>query len=162
MVAAGKNDTVKRFNDRMIAPNYEDARRLGVRARVYPGDPVICTRNHYKFGVVNGQLGKVTRISPEIEIRWDGEDPNSSLPVPPEMSLDVSLAYAITCHKSQGFASTAVVVVLEDASMITREWLYTAITRARQHVLIVGDRFTLKKVIDRRSTRKTGSSLALG
>lgn len=162
MVAAGKNVTVKSFNDRMIAPNYADAQRLGVYARVYPGDPVICTRNHYKFGVVNGQLGKVTRIKPEIQIRWDGDDPNSSLPVPTEMSLDVSLAYAITCHKSQGSASPAVIVVLEDAPMITREWLYTAITRARRHVLIVGDRYTLEKVIDRRSSRETGFSLALG
>jgi len=123
---------------------------------------VICTRNHYKFGVVNGQLGKVTRINPEIEIRWDGGDQNSSLPVPTEMSLDVSLAYAITCHKSQGSASPAVIVVLEDVPMITREWLYTAITRARHHVLIVGDRCTLEKVIGRRSSRETGFSLELG
>ncbi|MBY6058170.1 ATP-dependent RecD-like DNA helicase [Leisingera daeponensis] len=91
MVAAGKNKTVKLFNDRVIAPNYEDAKRLGIHATVYPGDPVICTRNHYKFGVVNGQLGRVTKIHPEIEITWDGEDPLSSRSVPPEMSLDVSL-----------------------------------------------------------------------
>ena len=161
MVAAGKNDTVRRFNDRMIAPNYEDAARLGVYARVYPGDPVICTRNYYKFGVVNGQLGQVTRIHPEIEIAWDGNDRNASAPIPPEMRLDVSLAYAITCHKSQGSASPAVIVALEDAPMVTREWLYTAITRARQHVLIVGERHALKKVIERRSFRRTGFSVAI-
>lgn len=161
MVAAGKNDTVKRFNNRMIAPNYQVAARLGIHSRVYPGDPVICTRNYYKFGVVNGQLGRVTRISPEIEISWDGDSPNASAPIPPEMSLDVSLAYAITCHKSQGSASPVVIVVLEDAPMITREWLYTAITRARQHVLIVGDRNSLETIIKRRSSRKTGFSLGI-
>jgi exodeoxyribonuclease V alpha subunit len=155
------NDTVKRFNDRMIAPNYEGAKRLGVHARVYPGDPVICTRNHYKHGVVNGQLGRAARIDPRIEITWDGEDPISSRPVPLEMSLDVSLAYAITCHKCQGSASTAVIVALEDAPMITREWLYTAITRARQHVLIVGEPNDLAKIINRRSSRQTGFKLTL-
>lgn len=161
LVAAGLNDTVKRFNDRMIAPNYEDSKRLGVHARVYPGDPVICTRNHYKHGIVNGQLGRVARIYPEIEITWDGDDSISSKPVPPEMGLDVSLAYAITCHKSQGSASPAVIVALEDAPMITREWLYTAITRARQHVLIVGAPGDLSKIIERRSSRQTGFALAL-
>lgn len=161
LVAAGKNDTVKRFNDRMIAPNYEDSKRLGVHARVYPGDPVICTRNHYRHGVVNGQLGRVVRIYPQIEITWDGDDPISSRPVPPEMSLDVSLAYAITCHKSQGSASPVVIVALEDAPMITREWLYTAITRARQHALIVGEPSDLPKIIKRRSSRQTGFAPAL-
>ena len=161
LVAAGTNDTVKRFNDRMTAPNYEDAERLGVHARVYPGDPVICTRNHYKHGLVNGQLGRVARISPHIEITWDGEDLMSSRSVPPEISLDVSLAYAITCHKSQGSGSPAVIVALEDAPMITREWLYTAITRARQHVLIVGEKNDLAKIIERRSLRQTGFKLAL-
>lgn len=161
LVAAGMNNTVKQFNDRMIALNYADSERLGVHARVYPGDPVICTRNHYKHGVVNGQLGKVARIYPQIEITWDGDDPMSSRPVPPEISLDVSLAYAITCHKSQGSASPAVIVALEDAPMITREWLYTAITRARQHVLIVGAPSDLPKIIKRRSSRLTGFALAL-
>lgn len=161
LVTAGMNDTVKRFNDRMIAPNYEDAERLGLHARVSPSDPVICTRNHYKYGVVNGQLGRVARIKPQIEITWDGDDPLSSRPVPPEMSLDVSLAYAITCHKSQGSASNAVIVALEDAPMITREWLYTAITRARQHVLIVGEPNDLPKIIERRSSRQTGFVLTL-
>ncbi len=51
-------------------------------------------------------------------------------------------------------------VILADL-MITREWLYTAITRARQHVLIVGDRNSLEKIIERRSSRKTGFSLAV-
>lgn len=162
MVAAGLNETVKRFNDRMIAPNYEGAKRIGVHARVYPGDPVICTRNHYKYGVVNGQLGRVAKIHPDIEITWDGDDPNSSRPVVPEMGLDVSLAYAITCHKSQGSASPAVIVALEDTPMITREWLYTAITRARQHVLIVGEISKLGRVVERRSSRQTGFSFDLG
>jgi len=161
LVVAGMNNTAKQFNDRMIAPNYEDAKRLGVHARVYPGDPVICTRNHYKHGVVNGQLGRVTRIYPQIEITWDGDDPITSKPVAPEMSLDVSLAYAITCHKSQGSASPAVIVALEDAPMITREWLYTAITRARQHVLIVGELGDLSKIIKRRTSRQTAFALAL-
>ncbi|MFG6517534.1 AAA family ATPase [Sulfitobacter sp. 1A13368] len=161
LVAAGMNETVKRFNDRMIAPNYEGSKRLGVHARVYPNDPVICTRNHYKHGVVNGQLGRVARIYPQIEITWDGDDLISSKPVPPEMGLDVSLAYAVTCHKSQGSASPAVIVALENAPMITREWLYTAITRARQHVLIVGAPSDLPKIIERRSSRQTGFALAL-
>ncbi|MEO9629451.1 MAG: AAA family ATPase [Sulfitobacter sp.] len=161
LVAAGMNDTVKRFNDRMSAPNYEDSKRLGVHARVYPGDPVICTRNHYKRGIVNGQLGRVARIYPEIEITWDGDDPLSIGPVPPEMGLDVSLAFAITCHKSQGSASPTVIVALENAPMITREWLYTAITRARQHVLIVGTPGDLRKIIERRSSRQTGFALTL-
>lgn len=77
------------------------------------------------------------------------------------MSLDVSLAYAVTCHKSQGSASPAVIVALEDSPMITREWLYTAITRARHHVLIVGNKESLGSIIERRSIRRNGFSMEL-
>ncbi|MBY6059475.1 C-terminal helicase domain-containing protein [Leisingera daeponensis] len=71
------------------------------------------------------------------------------------------MAYAVTCHKSQGSASPAVIVALEDSPMITREWLYTAITRARHHVLIVGSEPTLGRIIERRSIRRTGLAMEL-
>jgi exodeoxyribonuclease V alpha subunit len=71
----------------------------------------------------------------------------------------VELAYAITCHKAQGRSAHAVVVVVENSPLVTREWLYTAITRGKDLVLLVGDEKTLSAAIERRTRRTTGFGL---
>lgn len=162
MVCAAKNETVEKFNKLMAAENWEEAKQLGLYAKVFPGDPVICTKNHYASGLINGTLGVVKDITDEVLIAWDGDglDPETGRPmlrgVPPEVSIDIKLAYAITCHKSQGSSARVVIVVLEDTKLLTREWLYTAITRARQQVIIVGKWEHLDGAIKRRTTRMTG------
>jgi exodeoxyribonuclease V alpha subunit len=47
-------------------------------------------------------------------------------------------------------------VVLEDTPLVTREWLYTAITRARERVVIIGSKSDLEKAVERRTKRTTG------
>jgi len=165
MVCAAKNETVDKFNNVMTAENWEGAKRLGVNAKVFLGDPVICTKNHYASGLINGMLGVVKDIQDEVLIAWDGDalDPKTGQPmlrsVPPAVSIDIKLAYAITCHKSQGSSARVVIVALEDTKLLTREWLYTAITRARQQVVIVGTREHLANAINRRTARITGFNI---
>lgn len=165
MVCAAKNATVENFNQTIAAGNFDKAKRLSVYAKVFPGDPVICTKNHYSSGFINGVLGVVKDIEDEVLVAWDGDaqDQETGRPilrsVPPEVTLDIRLAYAITCHKSQGSATRIVIVALEDTKLLTREWLYTAVTRARQQVIIVGTREHLAKAIDRRTARITGFKL---
>jgi exodeoxyribonuclease V alpha subunit len=165
MVCAARNETVDQFNKLMAAANWESAKRLGINAKVFPGDPVICTKNHYVSGLVNGMLGVVKDIHGEVLIAWDADalDSETGKPmlrrVPSEVSMDVKLAYAVTCHKSQGSSARVVVVVLENTKLLTREWLYTAITRARQQVIIVGTRENLANAIGRRTFRITGFNI---
>lgn len=133
-------------------------RRLGPNATVAVGDPVMMSRNHYQHGLCNGLLGVVRDVAADrVMVQWDGDSRPVELPEAAE--IDVVLAYGITCHKAQG-SSAATVVVDANDSMVTREWLYTAVTRGRELVLLLngsGDR--LARAITRRSQRTSAFSL---
>ena len=161
MVIAALNDTVEAIN---VSESLEarskttPTRRLGPLATVAVGDPVVATANRYQDGLFNGLLGVVDSIDgPEVAIKWDGEFEPRSLPR--EAEPDIELAYAITCHRAQGSSSQVVVIVMEESRLITREWIYTAVTRARDLVLLVGDVETLNRGIGRPMRRTTGFSL---
>lgn len=158
MVVAAKRATVAGINDTESfahRPAGAPTRRLGPLATVAVADPVVMTANRYRDGLFNGLLGVVTAIDgPNINVLWDGENEPRSLPT--EAEGDVELAYAITCHKSQGSSAHLVVVMVEDSSLVTREWVYTAITRGKDLVLLVGDEAALFDAIARRTQRMTG------
>lgn len=137
-----------------------ETRRLGPLATVAVGDPIVITANRYKHGLFNGLLGVVTAITGErVQIRFDGEpDPRD---LPEEAEGDIEFAYAITCHKAQGSSAESVMVVVEDCSLVTREWLYTAVTRAKQLVLlVVSNQDHLKSAVGRRTIRITGMRIS--
>ena len=130
-------------------------RRLGPLATVAVGDPVVATANRYQDGLFNGLLGVVDSIAgPEVAIKWDGEREPRSLPQAAQ--ADIELAYGITCHRAQGSSAQAVVVLVEASRLVTREWIYTAITRSRELVILVGDVEALRAALARRTTRTTG------
>ena len=161
MVIAARKDTVEAIN---VSESLEarstttPTRRLGPLATVAVGDPVVATANRYQDGLFNGLLGVVASISgPEATVRWDGELEPRGLPQSAE--ADIELAYAITCHRAQGSGSQAVVILVESSRLVTREWIYTAITRSRELVILVGDRENIDKALARRTIRTTGFSL---
>lgn len=159
MVIAARRSTVNRLNE-MASNSIRDIDspliRLGPLATVAAGDPIVCTRNHYRNGLFNGLLGKVTNLDPtgNLMVLWDGECEPRMLDR--DAATDCELAYAITCHRAQGSAAKVVLVILENIPLVTREWLYTAITRARETVVIVGDTSDLEMVVARRTKRTTG------
>jgi exodeoxyribonuclease V alpha subunit len=161
MVIAARKATVEAIN---VSESLEarstttPTRRLGPLATVAVGDPVVATANRYQDGLFNGLLGIVNSIdSSEVTIRWDGEKESRALPQAAE--ADIELAYAITCHRAQGSGSQTVVIVVESSRLVTREWIYTAITRSRELVILVGDIETLTNSLAHRTTRTTGFSL---
>jgi exodeoxyribonuclease V alpha subunit len=158
MVIAARRATVEDINTQESDHARTDTtptRRLGPLATVAVGDPVVATSNRYQDGLFNGLLGVVDSIAgPEVAIKWDGEREPRNLPK--EAEADIELAYAITCHRAQGSGSQAVVILVEPSQMVTREWIYTGITRSRELVILVGDGEELKKAVARRSIRTTG------
>lgn len=128
----------------------------------YEGRPVMVTRNDASVGVANGDVGLVLR-APEGGWRaWFAEG-DSVRSVGTSRLADVQSAYALTIHKSQGSEFAQVVVALgpEQASHLTRELLYTAVTRASQRVTIVaGSAAVVNAAVGRRTLRAGG--LALG
>jgi exodeoxyribonuclease V alpha subunit len=104
------------------------------------GDKVIQLRNNYDKNLFNGDIGSITSTEPDsgqVKADFDGE-PHAF--TRGEMG-DLALAYAISIHKSQGSEYPVVIVPLLKAHfmMLQRNLLYTAITRGRRKVFIVGE-----------------------
>lgn len=104
------------------------------------GDKVIQLKNNYNTNIFNGDLGVIQDVDLEEEtlgIRFDDEDHLLER----SDCLDLKLAYAISIHKSQGSEFPIVVIPLftQHFVMLKRNLLYTAITRGRKKVFIVGD-----------------------
>ncbi|MGQ7939610.1 AAA family ATPase [Paraburkholderia sp. D1E] len=158
MLVAATRATVSDINETQslrVRQLTTPTRRLGPLASVAVGDPVVTTANRYQDGLFNGLLGVVTSIDgPTVTVLWDGETDARALPR--EAEGDIELAYAITCHKAQGSSAQTVLVVVERSALVTREWLYTAITRGRELVLLVGDDEAVGQAIRRRTLRTTG------
>ncbi len=105
-----------------------------------PGDKVIQLRNNYDKNLFNGDIGTVVAVAPEagtLEADFDGARHTFDR----GESGDLALAYAISIHKSQGSEYPVVIVPLLKAHfmMLQRNLLYTAITRGKKKVFIVGE-----------------------
>jgi exodeoxyribonuclease V alpha subunit len=137
------------------------------------GDKVMQLRNDYDRNVWNGDVGFVTRIDWEQELVYVGFEPipkgsqseGCARTFEREVAYEKAnldelvLAYACTVHKSQGSEYEAVVVVLMTSHfvMATRNLLYTAVTRGKKLVVLVGDPRAIHLAVteDRRDERRT-------
>jgi len=113
------------------------------------GEPVVVLRNDYERGLFNGERGVVTSSGVHFETGVTDAD---------TFRDELSTAYAITVHKSQGAELDHVVLVLPSADhpLVTRELLYTATTRARSSVTILGSKEALVAGCGRAVDRRTG------
>ncbi len=123
------------------------------------GDRVIHVRNDYEKQVFNGDMGFIASISAdgEVTVRFPEQD---VVYAGSELS-DLHPAFAITVHRSQGgeFPVVVVPLVTQHFMMLQRNLLYTAITRARQLVVLVGSRQALQMAVDNVRTRDRVSGL---
>ncbi|MFL6021970.1 MAG: exodeoxyribonuclease V subunit alpha [Marmoricola sp.] len=128
----------------------------------YPGQPLIVNSNDYGLRLWNGDTGVV--------VGEDDGDRSAVFDVGGEQRVlalsrlaDVSTAHAITVHRSQGSQFGAVTVMLPepDSLVLSRELLYTAITRARDVVRIVGSEESLRAAIARPAQRASGLAARL-
>lgn len=107
--------------------------------RIQPGDKVIQTRNNYDKLVFNGDFGVVLGQNEEgtLLIDFDG----ARIELERGEQGDLHLAYAVSIHKSQGSEFPAVVLPLlrQHSIMLARNLIYTAVTRGRKQVILVGD-----------------------
>lgn len=118
----------------------------------YDGRPILITRNNNSLGLRNGEVG-IYRES-ENEIMFDGKEGG----VNPSRISDYEPAFCLTIHKSQGSEYDNVAIILPDKenNVLTKELLYTAVTRARQSVLIVGLETIIKSCILNPTKRNSG------
>ena len=132
----------------------------------YHGKPVMISRNDYQRNLFNGDIGVAVdpKRSGSGNIRVAFQSSGDSIQyLVPEQLPPHETVYAMTVHKSQGTEFNTVVVVLPDSDipLLTRELIYTAITRARRSVEIWAREDILKKAIGRGVVRASGLRDAL-
>jgi exodeoxyribonuclease V alpha subunit len=131
----------------------------GRRPRLYAGDKVIQTKNDYELDVMNGSMGVVRMAGSDgsLVVEFDGRA--VEIVADADAVSNVQLAYATSIHKVQGseFPCAIVVAHKSHSFMHHRNLLYTAVTRAKDSVIILGDRWGIancatKRQVDRRNT----------
>ena len=157
----GVNALNERLRDK-INPPAPDKPQMPFGRRVFrQGDKVMQVKN--KGGVNNGDIGYITVITggDDACVRVDFGDGRVVEYEPQELDL-LELAYACTVHKAQGAEYRSVIINLQTQHyiMLKRPLIYTAITRAKQRVIIVGDRRALSIAINNTEVEKRGTMLA--
>lgn len=150
----------------LLNPAREDAGEMKLGSTVFrTGDRVIQTVNNYKIasvdgmpGVFNGEVGEVRAASSDsLEVDFG----DRTIVYNKGTAIGLDLAYALTVHKSQGSEFPWVVVVCHSSHsfMLTRQLFYTGITRAKQGVVLVGDRQGLRTALSGKEPPKRNTSL---
>lgn len=123
---------------------------------MYAGRPILVTRNDYTLGVHNGDSGVVMGgDGPAVAQIGTAAGP---VPIAASRLSDIETMHAMTIHKSQGSEAGSVTVLLpqEESPLLTRELLYTAVTRAQHRVTIVGSEQTVRAAVAAQIRRATG------
>ncbi|MDC8013225.1 exodeoxyribonuclease V subunit alpha [Tahibacter soli] len=132
----------------------------------YEGRPVMLTRNDYGLGLMNGDLGVALRVPDDagrtrLLVAFavtDAQGRRRLRFVAPSRLDAVETVYAMTVHKSQGseFEHVALVLPVDDAGVVTRELMYTAVTRARRRFSLIADAAVVDGVVQRVVRRSSG------
>jgi len=152
---------VDRLNELLRERLGYGGREVRWRGRTWrAGDRVIHTRNDYEKEVFNGDMGRVKQIDADghgLTVRY----PERDVYYRDEEYGDLRPAFAITVHRSQGGEFPAVVIPLvpQHALMLQRNLLYTAVTRARRLVVLVGSKRALRMAIRNADQAKRESAL---
>ena len=137
-----------------------DMGHIQITGEFYAGRPVMVARNDYQLGLFNGDIG-ILWPDPDADgaLRaWFRLPDNSIKSLMPGRLPDVETAFALTVHKSQGSEFARVLLLLPDTDspVLTRELVYTGITRAAKTVEIWDSNAMLLRAIQRRVERASG------
>ncbi|OZM77323.1 exodeoxyribonuclease V subunit alpha [Pseudonocardia sp. MH-G8] len=128
----------------------------------YPGRPVLVTANDYDIGLFNGDTGVVVALPEGLRVAFA----RGGVPTlhPPARLSEVATVHAMTVHRGQGSQFRRVTVVLPPAEspLLTRELLYTAVTRAAEFVRVVGTEEAVRTAVQRPISRASGLRHRLG
>lgn len=123
------------------------------------GDKVMQKQNNYDKGVFNGDIGEIFAVQddivyvryPEQDVKYEGQEID-----------EITLAYAITVHKSQGSEYHTVIMTFVNSHgiMLQRNLLYTAVTRAKGKVILVGTKAALRTAVQNVRTSRRFTLLA--
>jgi exodeoxyribonuclease V alpha subunit len=148
---------VETWTDRIERWLANEVEGFGAEGQWYVGRPLLVTENDYGLRLYNGDTGVVVatdsgRVSAAFERRGE------LIEFSPTRLGAVESVYAMTVHKSQGSQFAAAAVLLPDptSQILTRELLYTAVTRARERLILVGTEEAVRAAVARPVARASG------
>ena len=117
----------------------------------YVGRPLLATTNDYALDVYNGEIGVVVRQGLRRRVFISGAGAQRLRDFAPGRLDAVETMHAMTIHKAQGSQADGVTVLLpeEGSRLLTRELFYTAVTRAQDHVRVVGTEAAVRAAVTR-------------
>jgi exodeoxyribonuclease V alpha subunit len=123
----------------------------------YPGRPLLITANDYNIGLYNGDTGVVIRDSDGV-VRAAFSRGGAPVLIAPGRLSAVQSVHAMTVHRGQGsqFDRVSLILPPEQSPLLTRELLYTAITRARTHIRVLGTEEAVRAAVARPIARASG------
>lgn len=148
-----------------INRHFHSARQSARNAEPFPGrddiaggDPIIWTKNDWDRELMNGSMGRLHSVADGIaHATLDGK----AFDLTAADAERVALAYAISVHKAQGSQWRRVIVPVFSSKLLDRTLLYTAITRATEQVILVGDMIALEQAVTR-APKSLERSIGLG
>ena len=117
----------------------------------FVNDPVVATSNDYDNGIFNGDLGRVTAVAPNaITVKYDFGSYGADVQYTGSELGSVQPGYALSIHRYQGSEAKRVVVLCHSGmgpTILTRRLLYTAVTRAKENLEIIGDKLGVRMAV---------------
>ena len=151
--------------NRLAESSLERNGLIDTSSRWYAKRPLLITRNDHEMGLFNGDLGLILAAEGHAgrqDACFSGPD-GAVRRLPPQRLPPHETVFAMTVHKSQGSEFGSVLIILPeiDSPLLTRELLYTAVTRAREKVLIWGPEGGLTAAVSKKIERASGLRDAL-
>ena len=148
---SGVNEQLEQMLNRkraIVLPRY---------SRWYEGRPVMISRNDSTLGLFNGDIGIALERGDGLRV-WFPMPDGSIKSVQPSRLPEHDTAWAMTVHKSQGseFDHAALILPSRSVPLVTRELVYTAITRAKRQLSIYADEQVLTQAVVARTERRSG------
>jgi exodeoxyribonuclease V alpha subunit len=140
--------------EQWLAAEFDD---FDLFERDYAGRPLLITHNDYELGLRNGDTGVIV-AEPDGRLTATFERGTELMRFSPARLDAVETVYAMTVHKSQGSQFKTAAVLLPDPAsrILTRELLYTAVTRARDHLILAGTEEMVRAAVARPVARASG------
>jgi len=129
----------------------------------FKGRPVMMTRNSYRIGLFNGDIGLTWPNSDGRLSVWFQKESGELRAISPQRLPEHQSAFAMTIHKSQGseFDSTLLILPDQDTPVLSRELVYTGCSRARHQLILMAQENTIDQALSRTIQRTSGLSVAL-
>ncbi|MFB6456423.1 exodeoxyribonuclease V subunit alpha [Chitinophaga sp. Hz27] len=143
--------------NRRIEKYLSDKKYLHLTSAFYENRPLMLTKNYYEHGLFNGDTGIIRPDENGVLMAWFEDSDGQLISVFPGYLTLAETAFAMTIHKSQGseFGKVLVVLPSTEVPLLTRELVYTAVSRARNKVYVQGSTETIllaaQKFVDRGS-----------